>query len=531
MRRMLGRAQEWARVEALLGRARNGGGGALLVRGECGTGKSTLLRRAVESAHGMARLEARGFGGERTLLFGGLADLLARAGDALEALSARRRDALAAALDGSGGDGLAVPAATLDVLRVLARQRPVLVAVDDADELDSGSLLSLLYAARRRPGGVAFLIAGELGDAGMAELYLGPLDDASSRALLAEVAPELAPAVADRLAETAAGNPLALAELPASLNEGQRTGSESLPERLRPPAALGGAFLRRVQELPPATQTALLLAAASDDDVLGPVPADALEPAERAGLVALERGRFRFAHPLLPSAIYPTAAPPDRRAAHRRLAEAAEGSLDRVRHLAAATAAPDEAVAALLEQTAGEALRRAGYAGTAAGQERAAELSADREERTRRRLEAARARHLAGDDARALVLLEGVESGSDEGARTRIEHLRGRVLLRSDPVLAYELLLDEADRIEHADRASAIELLTDAAVAAFHADRWRDARATARRAATLAVDGEGRLFPALLAELLGDLSSDPAALAVDWQVMRENVDALRLPAG
>ncbi len=118
--------------------------------------------------------------------------------------------------------------------------------------------------------------------------------------------------------------------------------------------------------------------------------ADALAPAEAAGLVRVDTSGPHFNHPLVRSAIYHTVPFAERAAAHRRIAEALRDQPDRYAwHLAAAAMGPDERVASLLEETAAQAQRRGGTAAAARALERAAELSPREDDRARRLLAAA----------------------------------------------------------------------------------------------------------------------------------------------
>jgi len=134
----------------------------------------------------------------------------------------------------------------------------------------------------------------------------GLAPDAARELLTAQQAGMAPEVLAGRVAE-AAGNPLALLELPA-------LGDGGLPvEPLRIGKRLEQAFGRRIAAMPPPTRQAMLLVAAADaavSDVLsralaqdGLSPAD-LEPAETAGLLVSERGAVRFQHPLVRSALY-----------------------------------------------------------------------------------------------------------------------------------------------------------------------------------------------------------------------------------
>src|SRR5262249_26479258 len=142
-----------------------------------------------------------------------------------------------------------------------------------------------------------------------------------------------------------------------------------------------------------------------------------------------------FRHPLMRSAIYHGAQPEQRRAAHRALALALVGDpaeLDRrAWHLGQAADGPDEQVAALLEQSAEQALRRAGQAAAAVALARAADLSEAEPDRSRRAAAAAAAWWQGGDAARARALLERAERADPEAVRLDLAGLRALMELRA----------------------------------------------------------------------------------------------------
>src|SRR4051812_30500182 len=154
----------------------------------------------------------------------------------------------------------------------------------------------------------------------------------------------------------------------------------------------------------------------------------AREPAEAAGLIEFE-GRVRFRHPLVRSAVYWAASPEQRRWVHRALAEVTDAEADpdrRAWHLAAATARPDEDVAAELERAAGRA--RGGLAAASAFLARAAALTPDVLSRARRALAAAQTKYEAGALEDALALLVSAErDGFDDLQRTRVHLLRAQI--------------------------------------------------------------------------------------------------------
>src|SRR5439155_14012545 len=145
--------------------------------------------------------------------------------------------------------------------------------------------------------------------------------------------------------------------------------------------------------------------------------ADALAKAVEAGVIEIDRGQIRFAHPLFGSAIFSEASSDQRRELHRSLAGIAADSEEQARHLALAVDGPDPDVAAALD----EAARRA-YARGAP--DAAAELSAMAVRLTppdhtfellERSVEGAN-HHVAGCDTRqARLLLEGAVDAAPPG--------------------------------------------------------------------------------------------------------------------
>ncbi|ORA85635.1 hypothetical protein BST27_30610, partial [Mycobacterium intermedium] len=133
-----------------------GGPAGLVFEGAAGIGKTTVwletIRRATESS--FCVLTARASAAEAKLSYAALADLLATLEPALfDQLPPVQRVALDRVLlrghDGPDTDEHAAAAAFLSVLRLLAQQSPVLVAIDDLQWLDSPSRAVVAFAARR----------------------------------------------------------------------------------------------------------------------------------------------------------------------------------------------------------------------------------------------------------------------------------------------------------------------------------------------------------------------------------------------
>ena len=144
----------------------------LVLEGEPGIGKTSVWAAGVEAAdmRGMTVLEARATGAEVRLSFAGLADLLGRLPDsAFEVLPPPQRQAVDIALlrappVGGSTHARAVGQALLNVLRVVAEDTPVVVAIDDLQWLDLPSSRALGFALRRLADEpVAFLATARTG--------------------------------------------------------------------------------------------------------------------------------------------------------------------------------------------------------------------------------------------------------------------------------------------------------------------------------------------------------------------------------
>jgi DNA-binding CsgD family transcriptional regulator len=469
----------------------------LVVRGEVGVGKSALLEHLLRSASGCRIARAVGHEYEMELAYAGLHQLCGPLLDLREGLPGPQRDALAAAFGLSAApapDRFVVGLGVLGLLSVIAEEQPLLWVIDDAQWLDKASALTLAFVARRllaesvglvfavrEPGNVAEL-------AGLPELVVGGLGDSDARALLDSALPgRLDELVRDRIVAESRGNPLALLELPRGLSPAELAGGFGVLDATPLANRIEQSFLRRLDSLPDETRRLLLTAAAEPvGDVsllwraagrLG-LGADAAAPAQSAGLIDL-RGRVRFRHPLVRSAVYGTATLPERERAHQALADATDPVADpdrRAWHRAHATTTPDEGIAAELELSAGRAAHRGGIAAAAAFLERAAELTPDPAGRGRRALTAAKAKFESGapEAADKLLAVAGM-CPLDDVQRAGLTRLRAQIVFAlrrgSD---APPLLLDAADRLALLDSESARETYVEALGAAIFAGRLND---------------------------------------------------------
>ncbi|MFI0977723.1 AAA family ATPase [Streptomyces sp. NPDC021093] len=401
---LIGRGHDLARIRGFVDDAGDSGG-ALLLSGEAGVGKTVLLDAAAAHAHGagMRVVRAVGVEFESTVGFAGLHQLLHPILDGLAQLSDPYHEALSVAL---GLDGGAPPAqllvsnAALALLARAAAERPLLLTVDDLPWLDRASAAVLGHVARRLDGSRVGLLGAYRPEegcffarVGVPEHHVRPLDEIAAAALVHGHFPFLAPRVRARLLAEARGNPLALLELPIALSGTQRSGVR-LPDTLPLSRRLQDVFASRVQDLPSPTRLLLLhavLDGTGDLSVLPPSGLADLSYAERAGLVRVDDGTHQllFRHPLTRSAVVELSTSTQRREAHHALAERTDRPERRAWHLAQAAVAPTEKVASLLEEVAHDIVRRGDAGGAVAALLRAAELSPRGDDRSRRIAEAA----------------------------------------------------------------------------------------------------------------------------------------------
>jgi DNA-binding NarL/FixJ family response regulator len=439
---LVGRVEELGRVLALLEAARGGTAGALVVSGEAGIGKTTLLQAAEEAAGGFACLWARGVASEAALGHAALLELLGPVRDRLADLPAAQAQALAAALGwgpaGTPGDRYLVAAATLSLLAATAERAPVLVLVDDLHWVDRESAAALLFAARRlHHDAVAFLFAVRTGSGGAAPLEGLPVLDltgltpAEATGLLPD---RLAEGVAARLVERTRGNPLALTEVAGRLTPAQRLGAAPLPDPLPVGTRLELVYEPLLGGLSAPAWRAVLLCAAGPEGAAAPLvgtlrrdgvdAAAALDEAEERGVLQRDRGGLAFRHPLLRSAAWRLATPAQRRAAHLALGGALPGEAARaVRtwHLAEAADGPDDALAGELVAVAEEDRTRRGFAAASAALERAALLTTEPGRAAERLAAAVGDAFLAGDVERTRNLAARVLDGpAGRAARAQV---------------------------------------------------------------------------------------------------------------
>ncbi|GAA0259000.1 LuxR family transcriptional regulator [Actinomadura nitritigenes] len=510
---MYGRDEELATIDRLLGQVREGRGRTLVLRGEAGIGKTALLDHAAAEASGMRVLRGTGVECESGMPYAGLHMLLSGHLDRIDSLPDAQARALRNALnmgarqDADGGDRFLVGLAVLTLLADLAEEKPLLCLVDDAHWLDGPSVEALLFAARRleaEPVGLLFaardMDAPEFPAPGLPEMRLRGLDRAAATELLARHAAELPRHVHHEILAAATGNPLALLELPGLRT--QAHDASSAYERIR------RSYAEKIAALPEPSRTLLLLVAADDAGGIGAImgaaerlgaSVDDLEPAERRGLLrSTADGRLEVRHPIVRTAAYGDAPLNLRIAAHRALAETYRERGDRCHHawhLARSATGPDEAVAAVLESTAGDERDTGGNASAAAMYESAAALSPDPAARGSRLATAARAYAFAGLTDRAVELAARAEADLDDPrARADLTLIRASLADEQDRTKeAYRMFAETAASVAELDPRLSGYLFFQAAGAAANAGDYAAVDAIAARGTELELPNASHL--------------------------------------
>jgi len=544
-----GREPELQVLAAALARAGDGEGSALAVRGEPGIGKTALLdavaRRAAQDGFAVVRLAGRP--ADRHVAFAGLD----RIADALPREVAALAPALRRALggdDASAAHVTVVAAAAGALLAEGSRERPMVLVLDDVQRLDRPTMTALAFAARRLTATRTLVLAatravdGEDGlrAAGWRELTLTGLSRTAATAMLDARGTALGAAARERVLDDAAGNPLALRELPTVLAPADVSTAAAVPYRLVTTARLREAFAPALDALPSDTRLLVRLAAADRAATLDElvraasrlVPdlvvdrAAVLRPAIDAGILVRDGQAVLFRRSLAAGAVYATTPAPRRRALHAALAEVADDEHRRAGHRSAAAGVGGEDLAAELAAAARAAERRGDLRSASRATEHAARL-ATRPELLERGLAQAAGLALDGGEAlRARALLDEAEHEPHgrRGARWVRERLDGagppdaaglrtlaqaaeREAAAGAPDRALSLLVRAAEGFELGDPGPAARaaLLTALDRVAAEADDLR-------RLAVLALAGPEAALPELAGLLARALARDPGGV-------------------
>ena len=429
---VLGRQAELEQLTAMLD-AVVAGPRAVVVEGPAGIGKTTVWQAALEAARARSFtvLATRATQTEATLPLAGLIDLLEGVPEAgLSELPAPQRRALEVALlrrepEQTGVDQLAVSLATLQVLRTLAADAPVVVGIDDLQWLDGATTRVLAFVLRRLGDerlGLIVSVRVEHADRLPLEveqalpepqrlvLRVGPLPTGVLDQLLRErLGLALSRPSLLRLWQVCGGNPFYALELARVLPAGATLAPGAA---LQVPTTLAGLLRGRLQQVSERARRLLLAAAALAKPTVALLEqvGGGLDEALTAGILERDGMLVRFRHPLLGSLVYADASAPQRHQTHRLLAELVDEPEEQALHLALGTQDPDERAAGRLEEGAQRASARGAPDAAAQLAEHASRLTPAHWSPTDcRRLFAASNYHArAGNGPRARHLLEAL---------------------------------------------------------------------------------------------------------------------------
>ena len=447
-----GREAEVAEISAFLP-ASAGTPSAVAIAGDIGIGKTVVWQHVVEAARTDCRvLSCCPVQAESPLAFSALDDLFGGViEEVLAELPEPRRHAVGAALlhghpELPGADpGRPEPEprllarGILDALRVLSADRPLVLAVDNAQWLDPPSASVLAFCIRRLQHEAVSIVVtcrdeGERGllglgrdlpSAALLHVRLGPLSPgAISQILHSRLGATFGKYTLARLYEACGGNPFYALESARALLELGRTCSAGEP--LPIPDVLSDLVRHRLRGLTGDTLRVGRLVAASADPREHVILAAhggqeswvALDQAIDDGIIERDGDALRFTHSLLRPVLYGEMTRGERRDVHRLLAAHTGGTAERAWHLALSAEGPNDEIATTLDAAA-ERAAASGEPGTAAVlEEQAVRLtpSAQAGRRRERALCASGYHFRAGELTRSRDLIESALTNSPAGA-------------------------------------------------------------------------------------------------------------------
>jgi hypothetical protein len=500
----LGRDAERDRLRRAVAAAGKGTPTAVVLRGEAGIGKSTLLAAALADVDdSVIVLAASGDEAEAGLDFGVVEQLLRAA-----PLDADRRSRITPR---PGTDPLSAGASLLRAFDELGAERAdhtVVLAIDDAHLADSASLQALTFAFRRvRTDAVALVVAGRpidpsplppglerLAHRTGGVLELGGLDIDATGDLAASVHGPLSAVAVRRLRAHTGGHPLHTSVLLAQLTRDQLLRPEELPA----PRSFSSLVVGRLASCTPAARrlaealavwpgTVRLADAGTVAKVAGPpTAADELIDAELCQAFGpVTSPSIEFRHSLIRASVRGDLAPWRLADLHRRAA-AVVGGDDGLRHRLAGATAPDDDLAAAAVDLAEREVARGARRLAARLLQQAAAITADEALRERRVLLALDHLMTVGDPVGPE--LEAVGAFADTALRS---YVLGRARMNSGcfdtarPLLerAWDQLVGAPDPHVGATIAEQLALIAIWTLRAEEVTRWAQRSAEAGGAA------------------------------------------------
>ncbi|MFE7033739.1 AAA family ATPase [Streptomyces sp. NPDC057621] len=501
---VVGRAVECALLDGLA-EAPHDRGAAVLLCGDPGIGKTVLLDRTARHWDGRV-LRTRGVESEAVLPYGVLADLLLPLRAYFAEVPLAQQRALEACLALSEAEDVnpyAVCVGTLGVLAAAGETAPLAVLIDDVHWADPSSSQVLQFVARRLAAErivlvMATRLGGEsgIGWEGVDQVVLRPLAVEECRELLVRHGVDPSSRTAERVVAISRGNPLILVECAGAWKDLPETDVRTGEDWGVPGPLVERAWLSKMRTLSRGAQDALVYVAACRSAQFAlleralaaeGLSLSVLEEAEEARLVKSSGDVYELRHPVLRPILLDRCTLARRLLVYRVLAEASEGELS-IWYLAAATAGPDEQVAAALVAEGEQARRRGALGATARAWHRAAELSPRTVDRTTRLLDAAWAAFHSGATSDALSWSgEAQECSEDARTTADIALLRGQVCSWvGDPGRGHQAIVAAAQAVEPVDAFRACALLCGAVIPAAMDGRVATALDIAERCAAMA---------------------------------------------
>lgn len=425
----VGRDAELDTLDELLTQARAGAPHVVLLVGEPGIGKTTLIDGFLRRHRDVTSLRAGGDDSEMLYSYGIVRQLAASAGPAGLELAGQLAQVAPVP------DPIAIGSQLLALLGERQQAGPAVLVIDDIQWADDPSVKSITFGLRRLqadqllvilavreesidelPDGLLRIVRGELAT----EIRLGGLAEHE----LAELAGKLGigsfPArAARRLRSGTDGHPLFARELLREFPPESWGAQDVLP----PPRSFRHLVRQRYRRcstdgrrLVDAEAVIGLSAPLALTAQLADLPhaLEAISDAERADLLQLVDasypGSVRFPHPLVRSAVYSAIDPPRRSALHARAAQLLDDTRTVLQHRFAAARQPDEGLAADLSAFAATEIHNGEWVSAATHLVRSSRLSPQPADRQRRLLRAVNFLVIAGAASQAAHLAEEVAS-------------------------------------------------------------------------------------------------------------------------
>lgn len=511
------REGELARLKARFAEARAGQPRFVLVRGEAGMGKTTLLGRFLTGVRDALVLRASGDESESLLRYSVVEQLVPGPATPTGVLADLRDRSL------PSPEPFEVGAALLAHLDGMQQRRPVAVVIDDAHHADVASQLALLFALRRlHAARVLVVLATELRQADrlveglqkVADSTIGSRMDLSGLGLTD--VKKLARAVGGRrplsrrfvehLREHTGGNPFHIRRVLEELGDDAADHPSHVP--LPAPASISVPVVARLEQCPPESRR--LVAAAAVVGMRCPFglvrrlaavehPLVALQAGVESRLIAYRSRDVAFVDPLVRAAVYHSLPISEQAGLHAGAADLVPDEATRLRHLASAATEDDETLAETIAAFARRESRLGAWVSASASFVEAANLAPHHRARERYVREAIECQLTGGDlvAAEALVMtLNGVADSADG------LYVRGRLARMGGRPDEAEALLDDARRACGSE-ASVLAARIAVERALLFASLLRPAESTACAEAAVSTARDGRTPDLLPAAAIG----------------------------